>query len=135
MSIVRDHATFFRLLVQGLEDLIVDIAVDSSPNLPPQSSSVGPTFNAQELAGRKVIALFDRAAARDFVDVYMLSSRYSTRTLLSRAQEVDAGFDRRMLPEMLGLLDRYSDVDLSLGDVDVPGLRDFFRRWRADLMG
>lgn len=131
---VRDHDTFCRLLVQGPEDLIVDIALDSSPILPPQSSSLGPTFDARELAGRKVIALFDRAAARDFVDVYMLSRRYSTRTLLSRAQEVDAGFDRRVLADMISLLDRYSDVDLSLGDVDVPALRDFFLQWRTDLL-
>lgn len=135
VTTVRDHDTFCRLLIHGAEDLIVDIAMDSSPSLPPQSSSLGPTFNAQELAGRKVIALFDRAAARDFADVYMLSSRYSTGTLLSRAQQIDAGFDRRVLAEMLGLLDRYSDVDLSLGDVDVLALRDFFRQWRADLMG
>ena len=131
---VRDHDTFCRLLVQGTEDLIVDIALDSSPTLPPKLSALGPTFSPGELAGRKVMALFDRAAARDFVDVYMLSSRYSTRTLLSRAQEVDAGFDRRVLADMLSLLDRYSNLDLSLGYVDVPALREFFRQWRADLL-
>lgn len=135
VTTVRDQDTFCRLLIQGAEDLIVDIAMDSSPSLPPQSSPLGPTFNAQELAARKVIALFDRAAARDFVDVFMLSSRYSTRTLLSRAQEIDAGFDRRVLAEMIGLLDRYSDADLSLGDVDVLALRNFFRQWRVDLVG
>lgn len=133
VTTVRDHDTFCRLLIHGDEDLMVDMALISSPILPPQSSSLGPTFDARELAGRKLIALFDRAAARDFVDVYLLSRRYSTRTLLFRAQEMDAGFDHRVLADMLGLLDRYSDVDLNLGDVDVLALRDFFRQWRTDL--
>lgn len=64
----------------------------------------------------------------------MLSRRFSTKTLLSRAQGIDAGFDRRVLADMIGLLDRYSDVDLNLGNVDVPGLRDFFHQWRSDLL-
>jgi hypothetical protein len=131
---IRDHDTFCRLLVTGAEDLIVDIALDSSPSLPPKASFAGPTFGPQELAGRKVIALFDRAAARDFVDVYMLTRRFALQTLLSRAQEIDAGFDSRVLADMIGLLERYSDVDLGLGGVDVPALREFFRRWRADLL-
>ena len=54
---------------------------------------VGPTYALDELAGRKLVALFDRAEARDFTDVYALAARFGTDTLLSRAAEVDAGFD------------------------------------------
>ena len=136
VTTVRDHDTFCRLLIHGAEDLIVDIAMDSSPSLPPQSSSLGPTFNAQELAGRKVIALLDGAAARDFVDVYMLSSRYSTGTLLSRAQQIDAGFDCRALAEMPRPSGPLLRRGLEPGRRDRSrALRDFFRQWRADSDG
>lgn len=37
---------------------------------------VGPTFDPEELAGRKLTALFDRAAARDFADVFVLAQRF-----------------------------------------------------------
>ena len=46
-----------------------------------------------ELAGRKLIALFDCAAARDFVDVFARSRRFSEAELLALACEVDAGFE------------------------------------------
>jgi hypothetical protein len=78
---IRDGDTFCRLLVHGPEDLLVDIALDSAPGRPATVSLVGPTFAIEELAGRKVAALFDRAAARDFVDVYMLAQRFSKDTL------------------------------------------------------
>ncbi len=64
----------------------------------------------------------------------MLTRRFGLETLLLRAKETDAGFDRRVLAEMIGPLDRYSDLDLDLGGVDVPALRPFFGRWRADLI-
>lgn len=51
---------------------------------------MGPTLDARELAGRKLVALCDRAAARDFVNVYLLGQQCSTRTQLSRTQEIDA---------------------------------------------
>jgi hypothetical protein len=76
--------------------------------------------------------LFDRAAARDFVDVFMLSERFSKTELLDRAAEIDAGFDPDVLAGMINHLDRYSDADLALGDTDVPRLREFFRRWLSE---
>lgn len=83
--------TFCRLLVHGSEDLVVDLALDSAPGRPASATFVGPTFASDELAGRKVVALFDRAAARDFVDVYALSRTFAKTDLLELAREVDAG--------------------------------------------
>jgi hypothetical protein len=48
-----------------------------------------------------VIALFDRAAARDFVDVFMLSSRFPKTEMLTRAAEVDTGFDHAVFADMI----------------------------------
>jgi hypothetical protein len=130
---VQDGGTFCRLLVHGAEDLLVDLALDSAPGRPATASIAGPTFAPAELAGRKVIALFDRAAARDFVDVFALSRRFSRTARLELAHEVDAGFEIGVFVEMIGLLARYRDVDLALGDVDVAALRAFFQAWSGEL--
>jgi hypothetical protein len=130
---VRDSESFCRLQVTGPEDLLVDIALDSQPGRPPTMSVAGPTFAPQELAARKVVALFDRFAARDFVDVFALTHIYSKPELLEWASEVDPGFDERYFIEALDGLPRYADLDLSLGDVDVGGLRTFFGEWADEL--
>jgi hypothetical protein len=130
---VQDSETFCRLLLHGPEDLLVDIALDSAPGRPATASIAGPTFAPEELAGRKVIALFDRAAARDFVDIFMLSSRFAKAEMLTRAAEVDSGFDHTVFADMIANLDRYSDTDLALGGVDVARLRQFFQAWLEDL--
>ncbi len=130
---VQDSETFCRLLVHGPEDLLVDLALDSAPGRAASASIAGPTFAPDELAGRKVIALFDRAAARDFVDVYALSRRFSKTELLDLAREVDSGFRRAGLPRHAQALARYGDVDLGLGDVDIAALRAFFQQWITEL--
>ncbi len=130
---MQDSETFCRLLVHGPEDLLVDLALDSAPGRAPSASIAGPTFAPDELAGRKVIALFDRAAARDFVDVHALSRRFSKTELLDLAREVDAGFDVPVFIDMLRQLARYADLDLALGDVDVDALRVFFQQWTTEL--
>jgi hypothetical protein len=38
-------------------------------------TAAGPTLAPEELAGHKLLALFDRAAARDFADIYADSAR------------------------------------------------------------
>lgn len=130
---VQDSETFCRLLVHGSEDLVVDLALDSAPGRPASATFVGPTFAPDELAGRKVVALFDRAAARDFVDVYALSRTFPKTDLLDLAREVDAGFLVSVFVDMVGYLARYRDVDLALGDVDVAALRAFFQQWVDEL--
>lgn len=119
--------------MSGDDDLLVDLALDSPPNLPPTASIAGPTFGLEELVGRKVIALFDRAEARDFADVYTLAQRYPNELLLRRAAEIDAGFDMAVFTTMLGTLNRFNDDEIPVDPSTISDLRDFFSRWRIQL--
>jgi hypothetical protein len=130
---VQEGETFCRLQVTGPEALLVDIALDSTPGQPPTMSVAGPTYAPRELAARKVVALFDRYAPRDFVDVFALTQTYDKADLFTWAGDLNPGFDRRYFVEALDVLPRYTDVDLSLGDVDVAALRAFFSEWAGEL--
>lgn len=130
---IRDEPQFCRLQVHGAEDLLVDLVVDAPPNQPSAASVLGPTLGLEDLAGRKLLALFDRAASRDFVDVYVLAQRFGRDLLLDRAAAVDLGFDRIQLASMMAMLDRYTDDDLLLPADQIPALRDYFRDWRSVL--
>jgi hypothetical protein len=100
--------------------------------LPGPASVADPTFAPDEFAGRRVIALFDRAAP-DFVDVHALARRFTRTELLELAREIDSGFDVGAFPDMLRHLARYGDVDLALGDVDIAALRVFLQQWITEL--
>jgi hypothetical protein len=63
-----------------------------------------------------LLALFDRAAARDFADVYVLARRFGKDVLLARAAQIDAGFDPRVLADMIATLNRFTDRELSVPD-------------------
>ena len=52
----------------------------------------------EELAGRKLLALFDRAEARDFADVYDIAQRYDIGLLLERAAQIDPDSTRLSWP-------------------------------------
>jgi hypothetical protein len=119
--------------VIGDDQLLVDLAMDSPPSSPPSTSPAGPTFGLEELAGRKLLALFDRVEARDFADVFALAQRYDTDLLIRRAAEIDPGFDRSVLASMLGSLDRFTDSDIPSGTASAADVRAFFRHWRAEL--
>jgi hypothetical protein len=130
---MRDAETFCRLVVHGDDDLLVDLALDSPPTMPPTASFAGPTFALEELAGRKVIALFDRAEARDFADVFVLAQRYPKDLLIHRAAEVDAGFDPIVLGTMLGSLGRFRDEEIPIDPERADQLRSFFEQWQEEL--
>jgi hypothetical protein len=130
---LQDAAQFCHLAVHGPEDLLVDLVVDAPPNQPSSVSLLGPTLAPEDLAGRKLLALFDRAAARDFVDVYQLAHRYGRALLIERARAVDLGLDLGVLAEMMTMLDRYEDEDLPIAPTQVGDLRAYFRDWRDAL--
>lgn len=131
---IHDTATFRRLIVRSPGDeLLVDLAVDSPPLGAPTITAVGPTYPPRELAARKLLALFDRAEARDFVDVHTLSERFDLDDLLDLAGELDEGFTPALLAEMLASHARFADDDLADLGGDPPQLRAWADEWRSRL--
>lgn len=132
---IHDSDTFCRLIIRSPHGtVLVDLAVNAPPDFPPSVTEAGPTLAPEELAGHKLLALFDRAAARDFADVYVLARRFGKDTLLARAAHIDAGFDRTVLAAMLATLDRLTDAEIPLPDGTMPAeIRAFYATWQAEL--
>lgn len=130
---LHDHAEFCRLIVHGHEDLLVDLALDAAPQQAGTASFVGPTFAPEELAARKLLALFDRAESRDFADVYVLAQRYGKHVLLEGAAALDQGLDPQVLAQFMSTLSRYDDADIPVRPEQVAALRTFFTTWQAEL--
>jgi len=115
---IHDSDTFCRLEIRsGTAEVLTDLAVDAPPDFPASLTAAGPTLAPEELAGHKLLALYDRAAARDFVDVHLLVLRFGKDVLLARAAQIDAGFDTKVLADMIATLDRFTD-----DEIPVPGL-------------
>ncbi len=57
---IQESDTFVRLRLSGVDEVIVDIAIDAPAGRPPFVTVVGPTFDPEELAGRKLTASFGR---------------------------------------------------------------------------
>jgi Nucleotidyl transferase AbiEii toxin, Type IV TA system len=131
---VIDQQEFIRLLIISRDaSLLIDLGRDSPAGEPVESTQLGPTLSPRDLATRKTLALFGRAEARDFSDVFQLARRYGRKRLLRWAAAEDAGFDTEIFAEMLGSIDRLSDDDLRIGAVDVADLRAYFHDWIGEL--
>jgi hypothetical protein len=83
----------------------VDLTADAKIH-PVDDGPLGPTLSRDELAADKLLALFDRAQARDFVDVAALVERFGLGWLCELASEKDSGFSTSMLVDMLGSFHR-----------------------------
>lgn len=131
---IRATPTFRRLDVRVDSELVrVDIAVDSPPRLPSTVSPVGPTLAPIELAARKLLALFDRAAPRDFVDVFTLVARFGKKRVFDLAAEIDLGLDRQHLADSFRVLDRIPDDRLPCDPRHAPAMRAFFAEWCVEM--
>ena len=114
----------------------LDVVPQALPPRPgrPTITVLGPTLAPLELAGRKLLALFGRAEARDFADVYTLAQRFGKHALVEQAQELDAGCDLAVLAQMIGTLNRFDDDEIPLVPEEVPLARAFFAGWADELV-
>lgn len=132
--LIQDGPTFCRMIVSRAgEETVVDLAIDSPPRIRPIITVLGPTLAPVELAGRKLLALFGRAEARDFADVYVLAQRFGKDALLEQAQAVDAGFDLGVLAQMIQTIGRFDDSEIPLTREELPLARAFFTKWAREL--
>ncbi|HVN51459.1 MAG TPA: nucleotidyl transferase AbiEii/AbiGii toxin family protein [Acidimicrobiales bacterium] len=123
---LHDSPTFRRIEIRDRDDaVLVDIAIDTPPILAVHHTEVAPTFAPREMAARKVLALFDRAAARDFADLHTLADQFDMNDLLALAAELDAGFDLTAFGVMLRSITRFTDEELAATGSDPGTLRHF----------
>jgi hypothetical protein len=133
-EVLRAGDTFTRMRVsKGNDNVYLDFAIDSPPIRPPVVSFLGPVFDPLELAARKLLALFDRAAARDFVDVFLLAQHFDRDIMLGLACDLDPGFNKGVFAEMLGSMKRYADHDLPIDADLLDEMKMFYTSWIAEL--
>lgn len=134
VSVTRSSPTFTRLHVStNDEELEIDLCVDAPAIDEPSMTFIGPTYAPNELAVRKLLALFARALPRDFADIWTLTKDGGFSELVAQAPLHDPGFDKLVLAEMIGALNNFSDDRIPVNPKDVPALREFFHRSVADL--
>lgn len=124
---------FARLVVSdGTNQTGVDLASDARL-LPAEPSELGLILSAEELAVDKVLAVFGRAEARDFVDLAALEPRFGLSHLCELAERKDGGFQRSVFAEMLDRFDRLDRDEFDVADATFASIVDSVRRWRTDL--
>lgn len=132
---VRILPTFARFLITtDEEDLFIDFAHDSRPILEAVQTDVGPSLHPEEIAGRKMCALFGRALARDFVDVFLLQENFGIELMITRAREIDRGFSLTYLVELIFRLNSMTDTELKIDPTRIPELRRFFSGWALEIV-
>ena len=135
VSEVQVAAGFARLVVTDGDDRTgVDIAADARL-LPADRTALGLLLSVEELAVDKVLAVFGRAEARDFVDLAALEPRFGLEHLCELAVAKDAGFDRQVFYEMLGRFDRLPRDEFDVDEDTFQATAESVRRWRQALQG
>lgn len=136
MTVIRrvDAPGFVRLEVsEGGEICEVDFGSDARLR-PEIETSLGPMIASEELAADKTLALFGRAAARDFVDVFALSQIFGEDRLLELAAEKDRGFDQRHFAEALAAFNRLDRDLFEVSKEDYSTIREWSTSWRYQIL-
>lgn len=144
LDVTVDHQTshYVRLYVtdpRNRQTSKVDLVVGFR-DAEPIHMDIGPVLHPDDLMGQKMDALFQRAEARDFIDIYsaLASGRYSHDDLLYLADRTVRGFERSYFADALGQAavipaSRFAEYGTHGRDLD--NLRAVFADWRAALLG
>lgn len=121
---------FARLIVESGNDRTeVDLAADARL-FPAEPGRPAPLLSGTELAVDKVLAVFGRAEARDFVDLMAVERRYGLDRLFELAAEKDRGFTPALFAEMLGRFGRLCREEFEIDDPSYDQLGQELDRWR-----
>jgi hypothetical protein len=142
VEVTQQFETFARLAVMDPDGPDGPYKVELAANwrsLPPVMMDVGPVLHVDDVVAGKMSALFTRAEPRDFLDVdaAVISGRYTYVQLLDLAKQADAGFDRRVLADLLAMLPRYPDRRFAAYGAApdlIAGMRERFAQWRDQLL-
>jgi hypothetical protein len=89
-----------------------------------------PVLSPTELAVDKLLAIFGRAEARDFIDFAAVVDRYELVDLFRLAAEKDPGFSIEIFTEMLGRFDRLRSDEFGIERPTYDRLAERVAMWR-----
>jgi len=144
-KIQRGFHTFAEILIlSNSETTIIHLAQDSVFRFQPACEcaqfpglKVDPLI---DIASNKLLALFGRAALRDFIDIYYLVEEkyFSKDQLVDLAKQKDPGFDLYWLGVAFSQLSDYkqnfSDLAMLFKPVTFDKLECFFMGWREQVI-
>lgn len=127
---IQVNPGFARLIVESADDRTeLDLAADARL-FPAERGEPAPMLSGEELAVDKLLALFGRAEARDFVDLMEVERGYGLECLSKLAAEKDRGFSPSVLADMLARFSRLRREEFQLDDARYEQLRRDVARWR-----
>ncbi|MGO9558863.1 MAG: nucleotidyl transferase AbiEii/AbiGii toxin family protein [Acidimicrobiales bacterium] len=126
---VVSNPGFTRLRVaEGPETTEVDFGVDA--RLFPTEPGPGfPVLSSEELAVDKILAIFGRAEARDFVDLASIAGSDDLERLFGLASQKDRGFRPQIFEEMTGRFFRLRRSEFPVDDAEFDKLEAIVREW------
>lgn len=127
---IQVNPGFARLIVESADDRTeLDLAADARL-FPAERGEPAPMLSAEELAVDKLLALFGRAEARDFVDLMEVERRHGLDRLFRLAGEKDRGFSPSVFADMLARFSRLRREEFQLDDARYEQLGHDVERWR-----
>lgn len=140
----RGFRTFVEYHVKrGAESTVLQLAQDSPFRLSPVVAFPEfpglPVDNLIDMSANKLMALFSRAALRDFVDIYFIlkTGKFTEDELIANAQKKDPGFDLYWLGVAFERIRQFKedapDMLLLDGSLPLQILKTFFGEWQERL--
>lgn len=131
---IIDQPGFVRLAVdRGPESTTIDLGTDARVH-PAEDTVRGQVLSVDELAADKLLAVFGRAQARDFIDAMALAERVGGLDEMCRlAAQKDGGFNKAVLVEMVESFDRLPADEFELSEQGYAELRQAVQAWLAQL--
>lgn len=133
---IIEQPGFVRLAVErGSESTTIDLGTDARVH-PAEDTERGQVLSIEELAADKLLAVFGRAQARDFIDAVALAERVGGLDEMCRlAADKDGGFSKPVLVEMIESFDRLPPDEFELSAQSYVELRQAVQAWLAQLKG
>ena len=127
---IQKSPGFARLVIEkGESRTELDLGADARL-FPVDAGRPIPVLSGEELAVDKVLAVFGRAEARDFIDLLAIEPRYGLDRLCQLAAEKDRGFDLGVFADMLHQFDRLRREEFALDDARYEQMRSVVATWR-----
>jgi hypothetical protein len=134
-TVMRQAPGFVRFeLSRGDSRCEVDLGYDARL-WPLQQTRLGPAIGDEELAADKTLALFGRAAPRDFVDVRALARLHGEGRLIELASTKDPGFSAAYFADALAAFDRLDREQFEVSNDAYKELQCWAVEWGRRIRG